>query len=30
MKRWDNHPPYKETIDFVDRVMNYYTYHLDG
>lgn len=30
MKRWDNQPPYKETIDFVDRVMNYYTYHLDG
>lgn len=30
MKRWDNQPPYKETIDFVDRVMAYYNYHLDG
>lgn len=30
MKRWDNQPPYKETIDFVDRVMTYYNYHLDG
>lgn len=30
MRRWDNQPPYKETIDFVDRVMAYYNYHLDG
>jgi|GEM_PF-3233270 len=30
MKRWDNQPPYKETIDFVDRVMAYYNYHLNG
>lgn len=30
MKRWDNQPPYKETIEFVDRVMAYYNHHLDG
>lgn len=30
MRRWDNQPPYKETIDFVDRVMAYYNYHLNG
>ncbi len=30
MKRWGNQPPFQETRTFVDRVMTYYSHHLDS